>query len=151
MRGIPWQLQRIKFYGGSLFKFFPAPLFCCIKLPLLPLWTVVTSVVIGEGKKVLLFLLFFGQKWLCYSAVLAQNALQGVSWLINSPEIGSLQPLWLWVQQWEGLPLGRSLERAVLPTQDHHVNTKRRLTRSFKNPGKFHKRENRPGRLLWFL
>lgn len=88
-------------------------------------------------------MLLFGQKWLCYSAVLAQNALQGVScillvfWLINSPEICSLQPLSLWVQQWEGLPLGRSLERAVLPTHDHHVNTKEEDDKIVKIQGSF--------------
>lgn len=91
--------KRIKFYRGSLFKFFPALLFCCIKLTLVPLWTVVTSVVLGgKEKKGLFSSPLFGQKWLCYSAVLAQNALQGVScvllvfWLINSHEICSLQP-----------------------------------------------------------
>ena len=72
--------KRIKFYRGSLFKFFPALLFCCIKLTLVPLWTVVTSVVLGGKEKKCLFSSpLFGQKWLCYSAVLAQNALQGVS------------------------------------------------------------------------
>lgn len=98
---IRWELQRIKFYRGSLFKFFPALLFCCIKLTLVPLWTIITSVVLGEKKVFFFFfflLLLFGQKCLCYSAVLAQNALQGVScvllvfWLINSHEICSLQP-----------------------------------------------------------
>lgn len=131
--GIKWELQRINFYRGSLFKFFPALLFCCIKLTLVPLWTVITSVVLGGKKKSFFFLLLlFGQKWLCYSAMLAQNALQGVScvfvfWLINSHEICSLQPDSLALSPAVGsaLPLGRSLDKAVLPIHDdYHVNKK---------------------------
>lgn len=132
---ITWELQRIKFYRGSLFKFFPAPLFSCIKLTLVPLWTVVTSVVLGEKKGGFFFLLLFGQKWLCYSAVLAQNALQGVScvllvfWLINSHEICSSQPDSLALSPAVGrTAFGKVTWESCAPhTHDHHVSKKKEV------------------------
>lgn len=52
----------------------------------------------------------------------------------------------LWVQQWEGLPLGRSLARAVLPTHDHHVNKKEVNDKIVKTQGNFIRRE-----LIWMI